>query len=199
MFFGKKRIRRNRINFYISLCCSSIIFIMGLLYILIPALYGFETMEILNANSLFVCSMLIYATMGFGEFILLKDIPDNDLIYQSINCAICGIFNLLLSELTTANMRIMISLSVYLVLYSLIKCFYIEALHQRKDALQYIEITATIPYVLVGICLIILLPSGAIMKAISLGFLMILYSILKFVVVAVRTMTKSKRFLNKLK
>ncbi len=199
MFFGKRRIRRNRINFYISLCCSSIIFIMGLLYILIPAIYGFETMEILNANSLFVCSMLIYATMGFGEFILLKDIPDNDLIYQSINCAICGIFNLLLSELTTANMRIMISLSVYLVLYSLIKCFYIEALHQRKDALQYIEITATIPYVLVGICLVILLPSGAIMKAISLGFMMILYSILKFVVVAVRTMTKSKRFLNKLK
>lgn len=197
MFLIGKRIRRNRRNFYISICSASIIFVMGLLYILIPAIYGFEKMEVINTNSLFVCSMLVFATMGFGEFILLGDSGNTDTIYQSISCAVCGILNLLLSELCTANTRLVISVSVYLILYSLIKCYYIEALRDKKNALQYIELILLVPYATVGLTLIFTLSGGSVIKTISLGFLMILYSVLRCVGVSFRTMLNSKRFTKK--
>ena len=198
MWFMKRKIRKNRRNFYIGACCCSIIFLIGLLYILVPAIYGFDTMELINTNSLFICTMLVFATMGFGEFILIGNEVNNDAIFQSIGCAVCGIINLLLSELTTANTRLVICLGIYLVIYSLIKCFYIEALHNKKDVMQYIEICLTVPYVVVGIALACTFAGGNVIKTVALGFLMILQAVLKCVGLSFRTMLKSKRFLNKL-
>ncbi len=198
MWLTKNKIRKNRRNFYIGACCSSIVFLIGLLYILVPAIYGFDTMDLINTNSLFICAMLVLATMGFGEFMLIGSDVNNDSIYQSIACAVCGILNLLMSELTTANNRLVICVGIYLVIYALIKCFYIEALHHKKDAMQYVEICLTVPYIVVGIALACTLSGGNVIKTIALGFLMILQAVLKCVGLSFRTMLKSKRFLNKL-
>lgn len=194
-----KKIRKNRKNFYVSAISCGIIFIIGLLYVLVPAYYGYENMELINTNNLFVTLMLALSTLGFGEYLLVGKNPTEETIYFSICSAICGIINIFLKNLLGDVGRLTTSLTIFLIVYALIKCFTIEYLHNKKDAYQYIEILLLIPFVTVSAIMIFILNSSSVVRCVSLGYITILYAILKSVGVSIKAMLKSKRFLRKIK
>ena len=165
---------KNKKNFFIGMISCGIIFLMGVLYLTVPSYYGLEEMTNINVNDLFICMVLVYSVVNFGNYILIGKNPNNEVIWLSIVASISGILNVGLNLLFNPTYTLAMSLGVFIFLTIGVKIFTIDYYHDRKDAYYYIETMLTLIF-------------------------FIIISILEAVDVSLKGMLKAKRFLKKIK
>ena len=190
---------KNKKNFFIGMISCGIIFLMGVLYLTVPSYYGLEQMTNINVNDLFICMVLVYSVVNFGNYILIGKNPNNEVIWLSIVASISGILNVGLNLLFNPTYTLAMSLGVFIFLTIGVKIFTIDYYHDRKDAYYYIETMLTLIFFIIGIVICFNLFNDSIVQTIILGFFFIIISILEAVDVSLKGMLKAKRFLKKIK
>ena len=190
---------KNKKNFFIGMISCGIIFLMGVLYLTVPSYYGLEQMTNINVNDLFICIVLVYSVVNFGNYILIGKNPNNEVIWLSIVASISGILNVGLNLLFNPTYTLAMSLGVFIFLTIGVKIFTIDYYHDRKDAYYYIETMLTLIFFIIGIVICFNLFNDSIVQTIILGFFFIIISILEAVDVSLKGMLKAKRFLKKIK
>lgn len=190
---------KNKKNFFIGMISCGIIFLMGVLYLTVPSYYGLEQMTNINVNDLFICIVLVYSVVNFGNYILIGKNPNNEVIWLSIVASISGILNVGLNLLFNPTYTLAMSLGVFIFLTIGVKIFTIDYYHDRKDVYYYIETMLTLIFFIIGIVICFNLFNDSIVQTIILGFFFIIISILEAVDVSLKGMLKAKRFLKKIK
>ena len=71
-----KKISENKKNFYVGILCSVAIFLMGVIYLTIPAYYGLDAMNNVNANNIFVSGLLMFACVNLVKYIVVGHLKE---------------------------------------------------------------------------------------------------------------------------
>lgn len=190
---------KNKRIFITSLIGSGIIFIIGVLYILIPNYYGIDNLEEVNINNLFTSFILIYTTINLSLYYIIGKNPTKERIFISIASAFTGIVNLLLLKYIGSYLAIRISLAILTLLIALIKSFTAAYYKDKKDATYYIEYMLIATYSIIGIIMPITLVDNTIVEVVELGFYVVIISIVDTMSITFKTLLKAPRFLGKIK
>lgn len=190
---------KNKRNFITSVIGSGIIFIIGVLYILIPNYYGIDNLEEVNINNLFTSFILIYTTINLSLYYIIGKNPTKERIFISIASAFTGIVNLLLLKYIGSYLAIRISLAILTLLIALIKSFTAAYYKDKKDATYYIEYMLIATYSIIGIIMPITLVDNTIVEVVELGFYVVIISIVDTMSITFKTLLKAPRFLGKIK
>ena len=189
----------NKKNFYVGIISSGIIFLMGVLYLTIPAYYGINNMVNIDTNNLLISMMLVYSLVKFADYILLGNNPTKEAVLMSIVASTTGIANVLLEFVVSDSLALALALIIFVLFSCAVNIFSIDYYHDRKDAYYYVEAMTTIILFVVGIVLSFNLFNDSVVQTMGMGYLFIVVSILEAVDVAMKCMLKSKRFLRKVK
>lgn len=190
---------KNKKNFFIGIISCGILFSMGVLYLTVPSYYGIDHMANINVNDLFICMILIYSVLAFGNYLLIGKNPNNENVWLSIVASIAGIANVGLGVFFNESLTLALSLCIFVFLTTAVRIFTIDYYHDRKDAYYYIEAMLTIIFLIVGVVICFNLFNDSVLQTIVLGFYFIIISILESVDVSLKGMLKAKRFLKKIK
>lgn len=190
---------KNKKNFFIGIISCGILFSMGVLYLTVPSYYGIDHMANINVNDLFICMILIYSVLAFGNYLLIGKNPNNENVWLSIVASIAGIANVGLGVFFNESLTLALSLSIFVFLTTAVRIFTIDYYHDRKDAYYYIEAMLTIIFLIVGVVISFNLFNDSVLQTMVLGFYFIIISILESVDVSLKGMLKAKRFLKKIK
>ncbi len=188
---------KNKRKFLVNIIGNLIIFLSGIAYISMPTYYGIDMMENIEINNLFLSFTIIYATVNLGIFLILGKNPNNESINLCIISSISGILNIILANYT--EKAFMISFAVLIFLITAIKLFTVDYYHDRKDAYYYIEGLCLGVFFIVGIVTAINMFGSSYLQTMMLGFFIVIIGILRIFNVSIKTMLKSKRFLQKIK
>lgn len=188
---------KNKKRFLINIFGSSLIFLLGVIYISLPTYYGLESFSKIDINDLFISFIIIYAIINLVLFLVLGKNPNNESIYLCIVGSIAGLLDMLLqSHLTKA---FSLSFAILIFMIAAVKLFTIDYYHDRKDAYYYIETLCLLIFLLVGIITSINLFGDTKLQATMLGFFITIMGILRIFNITIKAMLKSKRFLKKIK
>lgn len=190
---------KNKKNFFTGIICCGIMFLMGVLYLTVPSYYGLDHMVSFNVNDLFICMILIYSVLCFGNYLIIGRNPNNETIWTSIASSISGIVNVLLGLFLNPTLTLAISLALFVFLNAAVKIFSIDYYHDRKDAYYYIETMLTGIFLVIGVIICFNLFNDSVLQTIILGFFFIIISMLDAINVSLKSMLKAKRFLKKIK
>ena len=190
---------KNKINFIIGQVGSGIIFFIGVLYILMPNIYGLDQMSDIAVNDLFLSMMLILSCVNLGFYYLVKKNPTNEAIYLSMVASICGVLNIICTNFLTSSLALAISVLAFTVFSSIVRLCTIDYYHDKKDAYLYIEVLLTGLFFISGIIISISLFNDPLIQTIELGFLLIIVGVIESMKVATKCLLKAPRFLGKIK
>lgn len=190
---------KNKKNFFVGIISCGILFSMGVLYLIVPSYYGIDHMANINVNDLFICMILIYSVLAFGNYLIIGKNPNNENVWLSIVASIAGIANVCLGVFFNDSLTLALSLGIFVFLTTAVRIFTIDYYHDRKDAYYYIEAMLTIIFLIVGVVICFNLFNDSVLQTIILGFYFIIISILESVDVSLKGMLKAKRFLKKIK
>lgn len=188
---------KNKKNFLINIIGAIGVFLLGIVFISLPTYYGIDMIKGSNINDLFLCFVIIYATLNLVLFFLNGKKKNNEMIYLCMVASVAGLINIILTEFTSKSFIISFALLVFMI--TAVKLFTIDYYHDRKDAFYYIEALGLIIFFLTGVATAINLFGDALLQTIMLGFFIAIMGILRIFNVSIKAMLKSKRFLNKIK
>ncbi len=195
-----KKISENKKNFYVGILCSVAIFLMGVIYLTIPAYYGLDAMNNVNANNIFVSGLLMFACVNLVKYIVVGKNPTSERVYMTIACAGSGALDIILGGFfEDQHMVLAISILVFVLSMTTVKLYTIDYYHERKDAFFYIETMLLCLFLIVGVVISVNLFKDSAIQTIMLGFLFIIIGILDGVNISIKAMLKAQRFLNKIK
>lgn len=190
---------KNKRNFITGLIGSGIIFIIGVLYVIIPSYYGVENLGDIGPNNLFISFILIYATVNISVYYIVQRENDNEVIWMSIVTLIVGFINIITDLLFKSYVALRISilaLSLLIVIVRLVKASYYK---KNKDASYYFEYIYIVIYLVIGTLLPFTLINNKLVEITSLGFYIVLLSILDGMNVTLKSLIKAPRFLGKIR
>lgn len=190
---------KNKRNFIYYELESMIIFLIGVLYIILPNIYGIEYLDTLNVNDLFLSATLVLSSLNLANFYIVGASPTNEYLYFSICSSLCGLLNLLISSYFSASLTLSISLLAITITFSMVKLFTVDYYHDRKDAFYYIEGILAIILLVVGMIISISVFNSPVIEAIELGFFMVIMGIIESIKGATKCLLKAPRFLGKIK
>ena len=193
------KISKNKKNFLIGEIGSAIIFFVGVIFILIPNIYGLEGTSEIEVNDLFISLSLIIACVYFCFYCSIGNNPTNESVYLSIVAALSGILNLLLTRYLSSSLALAISVLEFTVLSSLVKLITIDYYHDRKDAFYYIEALLTVLFFVAGVLISVSLFNDPLVQTIELGFFLVMIGGIESINVATKALLKAPRFLGKIK
>ena len=190
---------KNKRNFFIGEIGSAIIFFTGVLFILIPNVYGLISSTEIAVNDLFLSMSLIIACIYFGFFYTIKSNPTRESIYLCIDASLCGILNIVLSHFLSESLTLALSILALTASSSIIRLFTVKYYHDKKDGYFYIAGLLTGLYFVSGILISISLFDNPLIQTIELGFLLIIHGGIESINVATKSLLKAPRFLGKIK
>lgn len=188
---------KNKKNFIINIIGAVLIFLLGIIFISLPTYYGFDMIKGANINDLFLCFVILYATLNLVLFFLKGKKGVNETIYLCMAASVGGLLDIILTEFTSKAFIISFAILVFMI--TAVKLFTVDYYHDRKDAFYYIEGLCLIIFFLTGVVTAINLFGDALLQTIMLGFFITIMGILRIFNVSIKAMVKSKRFLNKIK
>ena len=190
---------KNRKNFIIGVLGCSIIFIVGVLYILIPTYYGLSAMPKLNTNNLFLSLMIIYTSINLGFYYLIGLNPNHESIFLAVSSSTCGIINLAFSHIFKPSFALALNVLLFTIAITIIRLFTIAYYHNHQDAFFYIEMLLLLIFSITGLTLSISLFNDPLVQTIGLGFFVITISTIEVVRITTKCLLKAPRFLGKIK
>lgn len=190
---------KNRKNFFIGQIASSIMFAIGVLYILVPNYYGLDNMSEINTNNLFISLMIVYASLHIGLFYCVGKNPTSESFFMCIASILSGIINVIIQEFISASIALSISVVIFTIAITIIRLFTIDYYHDRKDAYLYVEAFLTIIFFISGIIISISLFNDPLIQTIELGFFLMIMGIIESMKVTTKCLLKAPRFLGKIK
>lgn len=190
---------KNKKNFLLGTIGSSVIFIIGVLYILVPSYYGLDNMSIIDTNDLFISLIIVYASIHMGLFYLLGKNPTSESFIMSITAILCGVFNVAIKEFVNPSITLSISVLIFTLAITAIRLFTIDYYHDRKNAYFYIEAFLTIIFFISGIIISISLFNDPLIQTIELGFFLMIMGIVESMKFTTKSLLKAPRFLGKIK
>lgn len=190
---------KNRRNFFIGEIASGIMFIIGVLYILVPNYYGLDNMAVIDTNNLFISLIIVYASIHLGLFYLLGKNPTSESFLMCIISILTGIFNVTIQEFASASIALSTSVLVFTLGITAIRIFTVDYYHDRKDAYFYVEAFLTMMFFVSGIVISISLFNDPLVQTIELGFFLMIMGIVESMKVATKCLLKAPRFLGKIK
>lgn len=190
---------KNKRNFFIGEIGSAIIFFTGVLFILIPNVYGLISSTEIAVNDLFLSMSLIIACVYFGFFYTIKNNPTRESVYLCIAASLCGIINIALSNFLSESLTLALSILVLTASSSIIRVFTVKYYYDKKDGYYYIAGLLTGLYFISGILISISLFDDPLIQTIELGFLLIIHGGIESINVATKALLKAPRFLGKIK
>lgn len=194
-----KRMSKNRENFFVGLISNVTLFIVGLIFILVPTYYGVNNMEGLDVNNLFLSAMLIIALLKFVEYFIIGDNPDKEAIFMSMGVSFAGIVNSILSAKLIPSYALSISMFTLVFIMSCIKIFTIDYYHDRKNLYYMIEFMFLVIISVVGTILSFSMFADPILESIEMGIFIVMLSIVGSFDITLKTILKSKRIMKKIK
>lgn len=190
---------KNRRNFFIGEIASGIMFAIGVLYILVPNYYGLDNMSVIDTNNLFISLIIVYASIHLGLFYILGKNPTSESFLMCIVSILCGIFNVVMQEFTSASIALSISVLVFTLGITAIRLFTVDYYHDRKDAYLYVEAFLTIIFLVSGAIISVSLFNDPLVQTIELGFFLMIMGIIESMKVTTKCLLKAPRFLGKIK
>lgn len=190
---------KNRRNFFIGEIASGIMFLIGVLYILVPNYYGLDNMAVIDTNNLFISLIIIYASIHLGLFYLLGKNPTSESFLMCIVSILTGIFNVTIQEFTNSSIALSISVLVFTLGITVVRLFTVDYYHDRKDAYLYVEAFLTVMFFVSGIVISISLFNDPLIQTIELGFFLMIMGIIESMKVTTKCLLKAPRFLGKIK
>lgn len=190
---------KNKKNFIYYELESAVIFIVGVLFTLLPTIYGINNLEELNVNDLFLSMTLILSTLNLANYYVVGESPTKEYLYYSMCSSIVGIVNLLISPYFSNALSLAISILALTITFSIVKLFNVDYYHDRKDAFYYIEAILAIAFLITGMIISISVFNSPIIETLELGFFMIIMGIIESIRTATKCLMKAPRFLGKIK
>ena len=190
---------KNRRNFFIGEIASGIMFAIGVLYILVPNYYGLDNMSVIDTNNLFISLIIVYASIHLGLFYILGKNPTSESFLMCIVSILCGIFNVVMQEFTSASIALSISVLVFTLGITAIRLFTVDYYHDRKDAYLYVEAFLTIIFLVSGAIISVSLFNDPLVQTIELGFFLMIMGIIESMKVTTKCLLKAPRFLGIIK
>lgn len=188
---------KNKRQFIVNIIGAILIFLLGVIYIMLPTYYGTKMMENIDINNLFLSFLISYSVIHLGEYLILGKNPHNEPIYLCIIASITGILNIILSGYSSKSFSISFALMIFMI--TAIKLLTIDYYHDRDDAYYYIEGLCTAIFFILGVICAINFFGNVTLQTIMLGLFITIIGILEIFNVSIKTMLKSKRFLKKIK
>lgn len=190
---------KNKKNFFLGQIASGILFIIGVLYILVPSYYGLDNMAEIETNELFISLIIVYASIHLGLFYCIGKNPTNESFYMTVVSILAGVFNVTVKEFLSPSLTLALSVLVFTLALTAVRLFTIDYYHDRKNAYFYIEAFLTIVFFITGIVMSISLFNDPLVQTIELGFFLIIMGIIESMKVATKCLLKAPRFLGKIK
>lgn len=190
---------KNRRIFFLGEIASSIMFAIGVLYILIPSYYGLDNMAEIDTNNLFISMIIVYAALHLGLFYCIGANPTNESLLICIASILAGVFNVTIQEYVSASIALSVSVLIFTLFITAISLFTIDYYHDRKDAYLYVEIFLTVIFFVSGIIISISLFNNPLIQTIELGFFLMIMGIIESMKVTTKCLLKAPRFLGKIK
>jgi len=192
-------VSKNKKNFVYYELASACIFMVGVLYTLLPTLYGSNNLGELNVNDLFLSMTLVLSCLNLALFYIIGKNPTSECLYFSICASLCGIVNLIITPYFENSVTLAISILAITITFSLVKLFTVDYYHDRKDAFYYIEGILAIILLIVGMIISISVFNNPVIEIMELGFFMIIMGVIESIKGATKCLLKAPRFLGKIK
>lgn len=190
---------KNKKNFIYYELESGVIFFIGVMFTLLPTIYGPDNLGELNVNDLFLCMTLILSSLNLANFYVVGASPTKEYLYYSITSSIVGIVNLLITPYFSASLSLAISILALTITHSIVKLFTVDYYHDRKDPFYYIEGTLAIMFLITGMIISISVFNSPVIETLELGFFMIIMGIIESIRTATKCLLKAPRFLRFIK
>lgn len=190
---------KNRRNFFLGQIASSIMFAIGVLYILVPSYYGLDNMATIDTNNLFISLIIVYASLHLGLFYCIGANPTHESFIMCIASILAGVFNVTIQEFVSASIALSVSVLIFTVSITAIRIFTIDYYHDRKDAYLYVEAFLTIIFFVSGAVISISLFNDPLIQTIELGFFLMIMGIIESMKFTTKCLLKAPRFLGKIK
>lgn len=190
---------KNKKNFIYYELESAVIFLIGVLYTLLPTIYGIDSLEELNVNDLFLCMTLILSTLNLANYYVVGESPTKEYLYYSVTSSIVGIMNLLIYPYFENDLTLAISILALTISFSMVKLFVVDYYHDRKDAFYYIEGILSIIFLITGMIISVSVFNNPVIETLELGFFMIILGVVESIRTATKCLLKAPRFLGKIK
>ncbi len=190
---------KNKKNFIYYELESAVIFLVGVLFTLLPTIYGTDNLSELNVNDLFISMTLILASLNLANFYVVGSNPTKEYLYYSMTSSLVGIVNLLISQYFSNSITLAISILSLTVTFSIVKLFTVDYYHDRKDSFYYIEALLAIIFLVVGMVISISVFNNPVIETLELGFFVIIMGIIESIKTATKCLLKAPRFLRFIK
>ena len=176
---------KNLINFV----CSLSIFILGMLFFIVPTISDMES------NKILFIVMLLYFGVKISEYILTRKSRDSETIWVSIACFLSAASAIQYGEIAS-NVLVSVSLSVWVLILTIIKLIKINEYREQENTLMYLNVVTMSLFILLGVLSVVSIYQEVVSINLILGFFFIVEGILHSLEVGIR-ITKENKEKNK--
>ena len=190
-----KRRNENQKHFYVGLSISAALFILGIIYIISPSIITTQTYSV---NQYVIIMLSLYGLGNLIKFIVIN-YKTYEKVYLCLGACAIAILNVILSAFIDSSTVFAMSIMLFTLVVTGVKLFAVDYYYQRKDAYWYILTMLLIIFIIVGIVISIALINNPATQVISLGFFIIIISILDAVDTSIKCMLRAPRFVKNIK
>jgi len=190
---------KNRKNFIVGIVGSIIVFVMGVLYMVIPNYYGVDNLGVVDTNNLFLSMAIVYSVINFGFYYIMGENPNKETLWLCIVSALCGLLNSYLSTFLSSSLTLSLSILALTLAITSIRLFTVDYYHDRKDAYYFIEGLLLICFFVCGFTLSFCMFDDTIIQTIELGFFQMMIGLIEGIKITTKCLLKAPRFLGKIK
>ena len=190
---------KNKKNFYVGLIGSGIIFLLGVLYMMLPNYYGIDYLVKIDVNNLFVSFSIVYATVNLLMFAFTTKDNLGESVWICVSSCIVGMINNVLSILFDGDLALKLSILLLTGLITIIKIISISYYRKKNDGIYYLEILLACIILITGVVFSLNLFDETIIQTAELGFFGVVLGITSLVENSIRCLLKAPRFLGKIK
>ena len=171
---------------FINFICSFLVFLLGMLFFIIPSVGSMET------NKILFIVMLSYFGIKICEYILTRKSKDNEAIWIAIACILGAAGAVEYVELDS-NLLVSVSLGTWVLILTIIKLIKINEYRDEENALMYLNIVSMSLFVLTGVMSIVSIYNNVINTNMVMGFFFLTNGILTIFETSIRIVKEKKK------
>lgn len=190
-----KRRNDNQKEFFVGLSLSGVIFLLGIIYLIFPSILR---NDLLHINNFLVIFVALYSVVNLIKFILFNYKTNEKIYLCLLGCGV-GILNIILSGFLDTDTVFTMSIMLFTLAVSGVKLLSIDYYHSKRDSYWYIETMLLVVLVIIGIVVSLTVLNNNAYQVLSLGFFIIIISILDAIDASIRCMLRAPRFVKNIK
>ncbi len=190
-----KRRNENQKEFFVGLSLSAALFLLGIIYLIFPSVMNGKLLVI---NNFFVIFIALFSVINLVKFILFNYKTNEKIYLCLLGCGV-GILNIILDGFLDDDTVFTMSIMLFTLAVSGVKLFSIDYYHSKKDSYWYIETMLLVILVVIGIVVSLTVLNNSAYQVLSLGFFIIIVSILDAIDLSIRCMLRASRFVKNIK